>query len=201
MRNSSVAPFTSGTGSVSDGWKLRPFHPKAPGHIAIKDAIKAQLKSDNLPSSPNSKPTAVSIAPPTPAGPTPAYATGTCSIHVSEYQSCESDDKNLYASIVMHDQNNVIIGQTNADPTKNPLGESINAANPYSFTSKLSNPLVAVGEHQNDYIQFSIGDLHFTSRTTTGPATCKNGGWDPRQGPNCSPRFGSQNAVSFFSSN
>jgi hypothetical protein len=39
----------SNTGTVSDGWKLRPFHPKVTGHGVIKDAIIAQLKADVVP--------------------------------------------------------------------------------------------------------------------------------------------------------
>ena len=39
----------SNTGTVPDGYKLRPFHPKIAGHGAIKDAIIAQLKADMVP--------------------------------------------------------------------------------------------------------------------------------------------------------
>jgi hypothetical protein len=40
---------TSNTGKVSNGWRMRPFHPKLSGHGAIKDAIVAQLKADMVP--------------------------------------------------------------------------------------------------------------------------------------------------------
>ena len=45
----------SGTGSggevnqPSNGWRLRPFHPKFSGYTTIKNAILAQMKSDGLP--------------------------------------------------------------------------------------------------------------------------------------------------------
>ena len=83
------------------------------------------------------------------------------------------------------------IGSTHIDSTKNPIGDPINAKDPLSFASKLTNPLIVTGEHQNDYIQFSLGALSWTSRDTTGPAHCKNGGWDPRQGPVCGQLIGS----------
>lgn len=62
--------------------------------------------------------------------------------------------------------------------------------------SKLSVPLVVVGEHALDYIQFTLGTLSWTSRTSTPPYNCKNGGWNPRDGPVCDQRVGDQNAVS-----
>ena len=96
----------------------------------------------------------------------------------------------------MYDNAGNDIGDTPVDETKDPIGKPINAADPYSFASKLSLPLVITGEHENDYVRFTLGSLSWTSRTTTGPATCKNGGWDPRDGPVCGQRFGDQNAVS-----
>lgn len=45
-----IGPF-SRTGKVKDGWQQRPFHPKEVGHTAIKDAIIAQMKADNIPES------------------------------------------------------------------------------------------------------------------------------------------------------
>lgn len=49
--NVTITPFSSGTGSVSDGWKLRPFHPKISGHAVIEQAIVAQMKIDSIPPS------------------------------------------------------------------------------------------------------------------------------------------------------
>ena len=143
-----------------------------------------------------SQTSAAATSTPTPASsPLPAYATGTCSFHVDEYQDCADDSQNLFANITMYDNNKAVIGQTAIDPTKNPIGDPINTSDPYSFSSKLSQPMIVTGEHANDYVQFTIGSLSFTSRTTTGPATCSNGGWNPRDGPVCGQKYGDQNAV------
>ena len=63
-------------------------------------------------------------------------------------------------------------------------------SDPYEFDSKLPNAIIITGEHENDYVQFTYGSLSWTSRTTTGSATCSNGGWDPRDGPICDERTG-----------
>ena len=87
------------------------------------------------------------------------------------------------------------IEDTQTDPTTNPLGDPINGSDPYSFTSKLPLPLVIVGEYEGDYVQFTYGSLSWTSRTTSGSATCSNGGWNPKDGPVCGLRSGNTNAV------
>ena len=40
---------SSSQGGIADGWKMRPFHPKLAGHLAIREAIIAQLKADKVP--------------------------------------------------------------------------------------------------------------------------------------------------------
>ena len=125
----------------------------------------------------------------------PAYAPGTCSFHLDEWQICADDSNNLFATITLYDNNKVVIGQT--DTTTNPLGDPINNSDALSFTSKLPNPLRVTGEHRNDYIQFDYGDLHFQSRSPNGGGQCSVGGWDPKGGPVCGSRYGDQNAVSF----
>ena len=129
----------------------------------------------------------------------PAYAPGTCSFHLDEWQNCADDSSNLFAIITMYDNNKVVIGQTQTDGTNNPLGDPINDSDPLFFTSKLPNPLKVTGEHEHDYIQFDYGDLHFQSRSPNGGGQCSVGGWDPRDGPVCDALLGDQNAVSFFS--
>ena len=136
-------------------------------------------------------PTAVPSS--TPAPP-PAYATGTCSFHLTETQDCTSDATNLYAIVKLYDNNKSVIGQTPTD-SANANGEPINTSDPYNFDSKLPDVIVITGEHKKDYVQFNYGGLSWTSRTTTGLATCSNGGWDPRDGPSCGLPFGDQNAV------
>ena len=136
-------------------------------------------------------PTAV---PSSTSSPPPAYATGNCSFHLTETQDCSSDATNLYAIVKLYDNDKTVIGETPTNAT-NPIGEPINTSDPYNFASKLPNAIVITGEHENDYVQFTYGGLSWTSRTTTGPATCSNGGWDPRDGPVCGLRIGDQNAV------
>ena len=129
-----------------------------------------------------------------PSASPPAYATGTCAFHLIETQTCGGDSNNLYAIVKLVDANKADIGDTPVN-NDNPLGAPINAADPYSFDSKLPHPIVIVGEHQNDYVQFTYGALSWQSKTPNGGANCNNGGWDPRDGPVCSPRFGDQPAV------
>lgn len=190
-----------GLGNVSEGWMKRPFHPKLAGHVAIKDVILDQMKEDKIPKSASESSSAAPSstepppAPSSPPTPEPPYAKGTCSLHVDEYQVCDRDDNNLRAVVTIYDNDKTEIGKTPTDDT-NRLGEPINDKDPYSMESKLSQPLIVIGEHRNDYIQLYLGDLSFTSRTTDGPATCHNGGWDPREGPFCSSRVGYTPSVS-----
>lgn len=135
-------------------------------------------------------------APPTfsPSSTPSAYAPGTCSFHLTETQTCGSDASNLWATIHLLDNNKGDLGSTPTDTSK-PYGAAINVAAPYTFKSKLPNPLIITGEHQGDYVQFSYGGLQWTSKDTAGKATCKLGGWDPKSGPVCSNRAGDQVAV------
>jgi len=160
-----------GGNEASNGWRLRPFHPRTSGYTSIKDAILAQLKRDGFPKAPSSNP---SSAPPN-------YAPGTCSFHLDEVQDCNADSSNLYAHIKMFDNSKAVIGETNVDNTKNPHGDPINTSAPLNFQSKLPFPLQVTGEHQNDYVQFNYNGLNFAS----GDGQCSVGGWDPKQGPSC----------------
>ena len=128
-----------------------------------------------------------------PASP-PAYATGTCAFHLKEVQTCEGDSNNLYAVVNLVDANKADIGDTPVN-NNNPFGAPINATDAYSLNSKLPYPIVIVGEHQNDYVQFTYRALSWQSKAPNGGASCNNGGWDPRDGPSCSPRFGDAPAV------
>lgn len=120
--------------------------------------------------------------------------TGTCTIHVDEYQDCARMDSNLFADVTVMDSENNVIGKTAINATY-PLGMPINVGDTYAFlVNDSSTQLMITGEHAGDYIQFTLGSLSWKSRTTTGVATCSNGGWDPRDGPICGQRYGSQNA-------
>ncbi|KAG8529632.1 uncharacterized protein KY384_005112 [Bacidia gigantensis] len=131
-------------------------------------------------------------------GPVPApYATGTCSFHLTETEDCDPDyGKTLYGHVKMYDNDKNVIGETVQD-NDHPIGYSMNDGSSYSFTSKLKDPLVITGEHENDYVQFTIGTLSWQSKTPNGGASCTVGGWDPRDGPVCHLIRGpQQNAVS-----
>ncbi len=132
---------------------------------------------------------------PTTTASPPAYVTGTCSFHLTETQDCQPDSKNLFAVIGLKDGAGNDIGDTSVNPSTDPIGEGINDGSSYSFNSKLPNPLIVTGEHENDYIQFQYGGLNWQSKTPNGGARCNNGGWDPRDGPICNLRSGNQNAV------
>lgn len=134
------------------------------------------------------------LPPPPPPAP-PTYVSGQCSFHLTETQTCGPNSKNLFAIIHLKDGSGNDIGGTSVDPNTNPIGDGINAGSSLSFSSKLPNPLVVTGEHQNDYIQFTYGGLSWQSKMPNGGAYCNNGGWDPRSGPICRSRFGNQNAV------
>ncbi len=196
--NTTITPFSSGTGTVSDGWKLRPFHPKISGHAVIEQAIVAQMKTDNIPPSATGASPTSSAASTTPTASTVLpYATGTCSFHLDEWQNCLNDSSNLFANITMYDNNKNQIGQTDTSQSGDTLGDPINSSDPLSFVSKLADPMVVVGEHEDDYIQFSIGSLSWKSTDTTGSAKCSVGGWNPKDGPSCTGRD-IQNAVCSF---
>ena len=179
-----------GGNNPNNGWRLRPFHPRYSGYTSIKNAILAQFKADGLPK-----------APPGPTSPTapPAYVKGTCSFHLTETEDCERDNNNLYGSVTMYDNAKNVIGRTVQDDV-HPFGYAMDDGKSYSFSSKLSDPLVITGEHENDYVQFTIGTLKWQSKTPNGGASCKVGGWDPRDGPLCHLRAGNQNAVSLLKS-
>lgn len=142
-------------------------------------------------------PAAVSSAsaPPPQSTMTPpaAYVTGSCAFHLTETWTCTADSQNLYAVVKLVDGNKTDIGDTPLGGT-NRIGSPINAADPYSFTSKLPYPIIIVGEHENDYIQFTYAGLSWKSTDSTGLVRCNAGGWDPRAGPVCG-RYGNQNAV------
>ena len=158
--------------------------------------IKTGVPALDNPPAPSAT-SAAAPAPATAAPATPAYATGICSFHLIETQDCESDSSNLYGNVVhLYDGKENVIGATVLD-ADHPIGYPMDAGNSYSFDSKLPNPLVITGEHENDYVQFTYGDVSWQSKTANDGARCNlaNPSWDPRDGPVCTI-FGDQNAVS-----
>ena len=145
----------------------------------------------NGPPDPDDQVTTTTAAPSaTTAAPVPSatakFVSGTCCFHVDEWQDCNNDSKNLYANITMYDNAKNMIYETPQNYFANGgLGEPINSGNGATFQGPLPQAIAITGEHKNDYVQFTYGSVSWTSRTTSGPATCKNGGWNPRDGPIC----------------
>lgn len=172
----------------NNGWRLRPFHPRYSGYTSIKNNILAQLKADGLPKGPPE---------PTSPPPPPPYVQGTCSFHLTETQDCDSNYGNsLYGVVKMYDNAKNVIGQT-AQNDDHPIGYAMDDGNSYNFSSKLSDPLVITGEHEHDYVQFTIGALSWQSKTPNGGASCTVGGWNPKDGPVCDLKV-IENAVSLL---
>jgi hypothetical protein len=118
-----------GGNEASNGWCLRPFHPRTSGYTSIKNAILAQLNTDGFPKAGSATSPSPSQSP-TPSSAPSVYAPGTCSFHLDEWQDCNDDSSNLYAQIKMYDDGKAVIGQTNVDSTKNSLGDPINNSDP-----------------------------------------------------------------------
>ena len=180
------------------GYRAKLFHPQVPWHTWIENTIVTQWKQDRDVDSTGATSTQTPNPPAsTTPPPPPAYATGTCSFHLTETEDCDSNyGNNLYGVIKMYDDKKNVIGQTVTDQD-HPIGYPMDAGNSYHFNSKLKDPLVITGEHENDYVQFTIGSLSWQSKTPDGGATCTVGGWDPRDGPVCGlSLYPDQNAVS-----
>jgi hypothetical protein len=167
-RNDSVQ--VSGSGGTPD-YFARTFHPTTDGHGAIKDAVISAYNAA-IAGPGSSTPST------TGNGTTIAYATGTCSFHLVESQTCDDNSKNLYATIKLLDNNKKVIGTTaNINDGKGP---SINNVDPFSFDSALPYTIVVTGEHRGDYLQFAYGGVSWKSTTSKGEAGCSQGGWNPR---------------------
>lgn len=110
-----------------------------------------------------------------------SYATGNCTLHMSERKACTKDDSNLSADIVLKDSKGVQIGSTNGY-------QPINAAAPYGLKSKLPNVVVVTGQNNGGYVQYSYGGQSWKSSNTwkeDNKMFCSTGGWDPKEGPQC----------------
>lgn len=83
------------------------------------------------------------------------------------------------------------IGDTHVDERTNPLGDGINDGK--SYTGKLLKPIVLTGG--DDYVRFKFGDLECTSKQFNEDASCKIGGWRPKEGPVCGETKGNRNVV------
>lgn len=161
---------------------MAPSNPDIPN--ATPDAsLWTEFRGTSPPEAPSSTATATQVS-----------ATSTCKIHVDEYELCGAESSDLFANVSMANGNGDTIGETVINYTY-PFGMPINVGDTYSFQPRLGLAIMITGEHEGDYIQFTQGDLSWTSRTTTGVANCTNGGWVPKDGPVCGLRYWDTDAV------
>ena len=113
------------------------------------------------------------------------YYTGVCSFNLSETQTCQDKNMNLYAILTLLDGKRNQIGQTVTNDS-NPFGDSINQGNSTTFTSGLPYQILVTGEHDKDDVHFLYGKFDWTSKTKKGDAHCKSGHWKEVHGvPGC----------------
>ncbi|UNI17167.1 hypothetical protein JDV02_003543 [Purpureocillium takamizusanense] len=112
---------------------------------------------------------------------------GICKVEVEEIWTCEDVASNLYASVKIIDASGKPV-YTSPGSAHSP-GQPINDSHPLKLKeSGMDNTLTMIGEHTNDYIQFSYGSTSWTSTDTNGDASCKLVGnnWD-KDGPKGCP--------------
>ncbi|KAK2606049.1 hypothetical protein QQS21_003567 [Conoideocrella luteorostrata] len=112
---------------------------------------------------------------------------GKCKLEVEEIWTCEDVASNLYASVKITDNGGKVV-YTTPGSAHSP-GQPINDGHALQINEKgMAKTLTLVGEHTNDYIQFSYGDKSWTSNDDKGDATCKLVGdnWD-KDGPKGCP--------------
>ncbi|KPM41745.1 hypothetical protein AK830_g4814 [Neonectria ditissima] len=143
--------------------QIKTFHPRSRGMVAYRDAIIESI---------NSVQTAEA---------------GTCKLQIKEIWTCEDLYNNLYAELTVESPSGDVLYQTPGS-TSSP-GVPIN--DPEGLHLKedgMSEELVVIGEHTNDYIQFYYGDTAWRSTDTEGAAACTMVGDDwPQEGPGDCP--------------
>jgi hypothetical protein len=111
---------------------------------------------------------------------------GFCSLSVTESWTCEDQASNLYAAVTVTGPDEKVWYTTTEG---NSIGLHIDDSHPLKVQAGgMTNELVIVGEHVNDYVQFTYGSLSWTSGTTTGDyayCTLKGDDWDKNGPPNC----------------
>lgn len=96
----------------------------------------------------------------------------TCKVDVTEKWTCEPVESNLCASMTITSSTGSKL-YTTPQSAHSP-GQPINAAHALSIQEEgMPKPLVVVGEHTNDYIQFTYGDVSWKSSDETGKGHCK----------------------------
>ena len=137
---------------------------------------------------------------PAPAAPTPPFATGTCSLHMTQWDSM----KDAYGG---HDGENdgkygcevrIFDNGGKSDTIGWQVHTDCSTDKPLSVSSKLENPLIVTPEARGDYVQFQVGGIGFTSKDKA----CSTGGWDGSDDPAVSQSaFGAGPSLTVFVSN
>jgi hypothetical protein len=194
--------------SVADNFAYRlkrVFHQTKYSNIEITQQVRLAMVNEQAKMMSQTVPTfdydhqlcLASAAPPPspPPSPTAQYSpTGgsnefqdRCHIHVWQHENCNPDNSNFQASIQMWDAaGKEILAITGLqDINDNEHGGS--------WASKLESRITLTGEHQGDYIQFSVADQAWPSNQSDKSKDnwCNTGGWDPKQGPSCGSAFDS----------
>ena len=128
-------------------------------------------------------PAPASPTPAPPASPTPPFATGMCSLHMTQWDSLANavgnngeNNGDYGCEVRILDNNRQTIGwQVHTD---------CSTAHPLSIESKLENPFVITPEARGDYVQFTVGSVSWPS-SQGGPQepNCNVGGWDGSDDP------------------
>lgn len=111
----------------------------------------------------------------------------TCKVDITEVWTCEPVESNLYAEMKITGSGGNTLYSTPG--SAHSPGQPINAAHALSIQEEgMPKPLVVVGEHSGDYIQFTYGDVSWKSGDTSGKGHCKLKGndWD-KKGPQGCP--------------
>lgn len=137
---------------------------------------------------------------PAPAAPTPPFATGTCSLHMTQWDSFDDEfgghdgenDGKYGCEVRIFDNagsSHTIGWQVHTDCSTDA---------PLSVNSKLENPMVVTPEAKGDYVQFTVGSVSFKSTDSS----CSTGDWDGSDDPEVSDRaFGTGPSLTVMVSN
>jgi hypothetical protein len=132
---------------TDDLWTARIFHPKLRAHTAIKKALIATLRADDLP---GIKPT------PSPPKMQP-YSNGTAILKVVEHWDCQDDLDNLSIETWLLDSSSKLIGRLNRTQA------GVHA--PVGMGSKLERTIVITPSHEGEEgtVWFGLGSLKWGS--------------------------------------
>jgi len=147
--------------------QIKAFHPRTPGMVAYRDAIIAAINQFQTVSTQGE----------------------TCHLKVVETWTCQPSNDNLYADVSIASANGTALYQSAQSATT--PGQPIDVDKPLKITLSSQDELTMVGEHADDYIQFSTKMASWKSSTISGQASCHLVGHDwNSQGPQGCPSAG-----------